>query len=428
MDAHYAHQQILSVSVLFGDDIIVAETTYTIEGPRLTLTPPSAVPNMNLTITGAGFAPGIVICASGIQIGGKALTEIPDNSRDGTGFPCDDGEDFVNITDALIGPMFVITVPVPAVATIMDAGINGEAVEVKVSDLVGLTGTGVLEIPKRTLTVSPPFSSTQSILTIKGTGFPVDNPDGPSGFNPSVILRYLAGNANQNTTVTPNAAGNFTATLRVPTNAVVPSDNAIEATVDDQDGVPSQTTTLHIIPGGILEVAPAAGPSGSLVNIFGGGFKPFTSVTSVEFAGLGTFGGRTVSTDAQGNLMIPGVLVPGLEVGIVGLAVVVSGVTAITIFEVTDSGVGGVAPSVPVAAGLAPLGGDLERVFYFNNSTKTWSFFDPRPEFANSNTLEQLIEGQVYWIKVNKDAVIELNTRIRNLVCFEGDCWNQLVW
>ena len=49
--------QILSVSVLSGASIIVAETTYTIEGPRLTLTPPSAVPNMNLTITGAGFIP-----------------------------------------------------------------------------------------------------------------------------------------------------------------------------------------------------------------------------------------------------------------------------------------------------------------------------------------------------------------------------------
>jgi len=151
--------QILSVSVLSGASIIIAETTYTIEGPVLTLTPPSAVPNMNLTITGAGFIPGTVICASGIQIGGEALTEIPDNSRDGTGFPCDDGEDFVNITDALIGPMFVVTVPVPAVATIMDAGINGDTVEVKVSDVVGLTGTGVLEILKRALTVSPPFSS-----------------------------------------------------------------------------------------------------------------------------------------------------------------------------------------------------------------------------------------------------------------------------
>jgi len=99
-----------------------------------------------------------------------------------------------------------------------------------------------------------------------------------------------------------------------------------------------------------------------LVNISGGGFKPFTSITSVEFAGLGTLGGRTVSTDAQGNLMIPEVLVPGLEVGIVDLVVNVSGVTAITVFEVTDSGVGGVAPRVPVAAGLAPLGGDWEGV------------------------------------------------------------------
>jgi len=115
-------EQILSVSVLFRndetglDDIMIAETTYTIKGLTLTLTPPSAVPNMDLTITGDGFFGGLVICASGIKIGGVALTEIPSNSRDGSGSPCAANEDFVNISDALTGPVFVVTVPVPAVA------------------------------------------------------------------------------------------------------------------------------------------------------------------------------------------------------------------------------------------------------------------------------------------------------------------------
>ena len=58
---------------------------------------------------------------------------------------------------------------------------------------------------------------------------------------------------------------------------------------------------------------------------------------------------------------------------------------------------------MPVVTGLALLGEGLERVFYFNNLTKKWTIYDPRPEFADANTLDHLVEGQVYWFKVTED-------------------------
>ena len=105
----------------------------------------------------------------------------------------------------------------------------------------------------------------------------------------------------------------------------------------------------------------------------------------------------------------------------------VNGVTATTAFEVTDSGEGQ-APATQVTKGLETLGDSLERAFYFNNFTKAWTFFDPRPEFADANTLGKLVEGQVYWLKLTEDIQADLNSKLRKLSCINGDCWNQLVW
>ncbi len=119
--------------------------------------------------------------------------------------------------------------------------------------------------------------------------------------------------------------------------------------------------------------------------------------------------------------------VPGLEILPVDLVVNVNGVTATTVFEVIDSGEGqGLATQV--TEGLEPLGDSLERVFYFNNFSKVWTFYDPRPEFAGANSLSELVEGQVYWLKLTEEIQADLNGSLRKLSCINGDCWNQLVW
>ena len=69
------------------------------------------------------------------------------------------------------------------------------------------------------------------------------------------------------------------------------------------------------------------------------------------------------------------------------------------------------------------------RVFHFNGVDKTWSFFDPRPEFDGLNTLSEMVDGEPYWILISEDVEdVVLNNRTRNLTCVGGDCWNTLVW
>ena len=78
---------------------------------------------------------------------------------------------------------------------------------------------------------------------------------------------------------------------------------------------------------------------------------------------------------------------------------------------------------------LENLDDNLVAVFYFDNVSKEWSFYDPRPEFEDLNTLSELIDGEAYWILV-EDAVDEvvLNNKSRDLTCSDDDCWNLKVW
>jgi hypothetical protein len=92
-------------------------------------------------------------------------------------------------------------------------------------------------------------------------------------------------------------------------------------------------------------------------------------------------------------------------------------------------------PGPPIQVVLAPLTDvdNLERVFVFNNATKSWYFFDPRPEFEKVNTFEGMLDGAIYWFKVRRDQSVTMNDKSRDLTCInEGtpqeDCGNQMVW
>ena len=80
------------------------------------------------------------------------------------------------------------------------------------------------------------------------------------------------------------------------------------------------------------------------------------------------------------------------------------------------------------AVALKPLGDKLVRVFKFDNATKTWSFYDPREEFTEINTLSGLVSGEAYWVKVTETTTAILNGRVVSLTCARGNCWNHVVW
>ena len=93
------------------------------------------------------------------------------------------------------------------------------------------------------------------------------------------------------------------------------------------------------------------------------------------------------------------------------------------------------APSGSPSTELAPLLNEdnLIRVFHFRNSTKDWLFYDPRPAFAAANTIVDLENRTISWLKVKRDQDVTLNGKEQRVSCTnEGtasaDCWNILVW
>ena len=47
------------------------------------------------------------------------------------------------------------------------------------------------------------------------------------------------------------------------------------------------------------------------------------------------------------------------------------------------------------------------RVWRYSNADKSWSFYDPRPAFADANTLTMAAGGNIVWVNVAADQTFQ---------------------
>ena len=354
--------------------------TVTIGGASVTATPSGSVkPNQRITLIGSGFTTGGSATISTITIGGATVASAKIN--DGSSVTIDNGGSWSSSVDLPVIP----------------ATTAGGDIELKVTDSGSREGTTTLTFPARSLTISPQEGRVGTQVSVVGANFPAKNDEGESV---TVTVTYDAGtNKTNSTTVVPDASGNFTASVQVPTNASIPSDNTVKASFDDASStaITVYTTDTHSVPSASIALSKDSGPAGTTVTITGTGFKRYSPVSEVLAGTTDVTPSPKPSTDANGAATFD-ITIPGLDVG---------------------------AQTIKVE----PLGDSLVRVFNFNNVTKTWSFYDPRPEFADANTISELTDGDIYWINVSAEQTdVTLNAKSRDLTCSEGDCWNQIVW
>ena len=62
------------------------------------------------------------------------------------------------------------------------------------------------------------------------------------------------------------------------------------------------------------------------------------------------------------------------------------------------------------AEALAPLGGNLVRLWRFDPPTQSWTFFDPRPGLAELSTITEMVSG-FYQVVVKENQTVTLNGR-----------------
>ena len=76
-----------------------------------------------------------------------------------------------------------------------------------------------------------------------------------------------------------------------------------------------------------------------------------------------------------------------------------------------ESAAVGAAAMLPDA--VSELGDSLAAIFYFDDVGKEWSFYDPRPEFSDLNTLSEMVSGEAYWILVSETVEdVVLNNKV----------------
>ena len=293
---------------------------------------------------------------------------------------------------------------------------------IKVQDNEGFTGSAVISIPDASLSITPSVAGPRDIITITGENWPIDNVDGA---NPApVSIKVDDGRRPRLYSAFADSAGRFTIEHRVASDVAIPSTNQVRAEM----GTDIVKVGSFEVPAAIINVDPAEGQPGDHITLSVDGMPVYQQVDRVEIGGRSVLPVGNFSTDSDGSVTVTDVLIPGLDPGTYSVLLDVDDTIAIGELNVLAESAGiGAAAELPGA--VEALGDSLAAIFYFDDVGKVWSFYDPRPEFADLNTLSEMVSGEAYWILVNEtvDEVV-LNNKVRSLTCRGDDCWNLEVW
>ena len=363
--------------------------------------------NENVTIRGTGFGDGKGYLVSA-QISGADLVLV--------------SEDDVDSVEVSSAGQFAVTVAIWSNGASNPALTPGTHT-IEVEDNDGFVGTAEIVIKEPTLTVIPDVAGPRDYVTISGTNWPVENDDG--GRIDEVEIAIGTGDNADDEDADPDASGRWSVTYRVSRDVAIPSTQQVKASY----GAGSEIVKIGTfsVPQANLMVTPELASPGDTISLSATGFSLFESKISVKIGSVTVNVPDGTVTDRDGAIGGLEVIVPSLDAALYTVQLTVGDTVTIgelTVVEETAAGV-----PAPLPGAMEELGDTLVRVFYFNGVDKAWSFFDPRPDFADLNTLTEMIDGQPYWILVSEgvDDVV-LNNMSRTLTCVGGDCWNQIVW
>ena len=404
----------LRIDAKWGD--VSEDGKVTVLASALRLSQSEVRANDSITIQGEGFGGQTTINPADITMDGVPL-HVDNDSLDGG---------VVKVSNA---GQFVATVAIwNASRTADNPALIPGTHTIKVRDSDGFLGTAAIVIKEPSIMTLPLVAGPRDVITITGENWPVDNPDGGSVDSVEIEIDDDPNRQPRKYTAIPDLTGRFTLEHRVSRDVGIPSDNQIKVTYGDSGEVVKISS--FAVPESIIEVSPAEAQPGEMISLSVSGMPVYTNVYSIEVGGRNVLGHQNFSTDRTGAVTSE-VTVPGLDPGTYSVIMEVGEEEHLTIAigEVEILSEGAIGTEITAAEGLANLGDNLVAVFHFNNAAKEWSFYDPRPEFADLNTLENMVQGEAYWILVSEDVdEVVLNNKVRSLTCRGDDCWNLEVW
>ena len=400
-----------------GESTCVSEDSkITITGSELNPSKTDVLPNETLTVTGNGFGTQTCIAKSNITLDDVPLI-IHDDS----------------LSDVCGGQGVLVSNSGQFVATIILWPVAGQTTnptlipgthELSVEDGKKFSSSVNLTIAEPTIMVTPDVAGPRDYITITGENWPVDNLDNSLGDQVEVLVSDFQNGRSYS--LYADAIGRFTQEHRIHRKVAIPDTVQVKGTFGDVAKIGS-----FAVPASTVEVTPSEAQPGDSLSLSAGNMPVYTKVEYVEVGGTRQIH-EGVNTDRDGNVQVDDVLVPGLDPGTYSVVVAVGerDNPTIAIGEVTvlaESSAAGAPAELPGAT--EELGDNLIAIFHFDDVGKVWAFYDPRPEFAELNTLTEMVNGEAYWILVNETVEdVVLNNKVRSLTCRGDDCWNLEVW
>ena len=362
--------------LLDTSDMRLDSTSVEITSMPLSLDPSSAVAGQEITVQGSGFSGGALLDT--LSVGGKGQTDLSNGNK-------------VSATRVTSGGRVVLTFVVPDEVT---DGSN----TVAVNDEYGRIGEVSLTVPEPMITLDPTSSRRGSTVVVNGSGFPA---------NEFIDIEY--GDGSQVAIVRSDSMGNWATTISIPITAGIGSDIDVFGKVT-VGSTPYEADTEHSVPGADITLSADTARGGDTITITGEAFPAFQPVV-VQVGGLSDII-TGANTDGDGNFSAS-VLLPALAIGTHLVEVKVgrgtNRTTATKVLTVPEA-----APESEVTTNAtadvfaAEIASDnLVRVWMFSNTTKEWTFFDPRPAFAAANTLTDSSSGDIVWVNFTADLTFQ---------------------
>ena len=405
---------VLRIDAKWGD--VNEDSKITISGGDLSVSKTDALPNETITVTGNGFGSQTCIPAANFRLDNTPV--IVDEESISSSGGCRDSSG-VEVSNS---GQFVATIVLWPAASGSNPTLIPGTHELSVEDSSGFGSDVSITIPEPIVRVTPEVAGPRDYITIIGENWPVDNPENPTTVSIEVEVDDNPGVSRARTYILfADAAGRVTQEHRVHRNVAIPSTVQVKMTHAEVAEIGSFS-----VPASTIEVTPGEGQPGDMISLMAGNMPVYSEVDYVEVGGTRS-SDPGVNTDRDGNVTVDDVLIPGLDPGLYSVVINVKGTIAIGEVQVLPEGVSGAATALPDA--VSELGDNLDAIFHFDNNSKEWSFFDPRPEFADLNTLTELHGGQPYWVLVKEDQEnVNWNNRLVNFTCSGGDCWNLEIW
>ncbi len=393
----------------------------TITGSQLTLSKSEVSANESVTIRGSGFGDGSGCLVSATLSGANLMLVSDDDPTKPNTLGADESCIDVEVSSA---GQFAATVAI----WVDDDNATNPALTpgthtIEVVDDEGFTGNATIIIKEPTLTVTPDVAGPRDYVTISGENWPVENEDGGDIDEVKIVIDESGVDDDED--ADPDASGRWSVTYRVDGGVTIPSTVPVKASYGS--GSEIVRVGSFSVPAANLTVEPMSAVPGDTITLSATGFSLFESDIEVKIGSLTVNVPASAHTDGDGAIDGLEVLVPSLDPALYTVQMNVGDTVTIGELTVMDDVAVGVPQSLPDA--VSAVGDNLVAVFYFDDVAKAWSFYDPRPEFADLNTLSEMVSGQAYWILVSETVEdVVLNGRLRSLTCRGDDCWNLEVW